>query len=154
VGLRLTVAKPYFSPLLRKAACAQHSSYCTEGRTSRKDEQIPHSATVSPPIALVTSLYDGSPLSTRELKPGCLTPNAAPNILLPGSPILGALCSTPSGCRLVARMAGSVGSSCVAPSPREELIKAFNVGWEGRLGKVGECSRPELLLCGGSPFAS
>jgi hypothetical protein len=104
-----------------------------------------HSATERPPIALCTSLSAWSAprtppsptaapfplplLIVRGPKPGCLTPNAAPNILLPGSPILGG----PSACGI----AGSSGGGDTA-----EFMRSLRVGCEGRLGSVGEGSRP------------
>lgn len=92
---------------------------------------IIHSATVSPPIALCMSLMVESsplplglvpglappvtwlPLMTRGPSAGCLTPNAAPNILFPGSPIFGG----PSACRIA-------GSSC----DTAEFMRSFRDG--------------------------
>lgn len=61
-----------------------------------------YSATTRPPIALCISLMWSTPFPGAGLelplpfiilgpRPGCLTPRAAPSILLPGSPILGPL---------------------------------------------------------------
>ena len=45
-------------------------------------------------------------------------------------------------------MAGSEGRLKAAPavvSPKDELMRALSVGWDGREGNVGEGSRP--LVC-------
>ena len=53
-----------------------------------------HSLATSPIIIRCTSPTPlGAPPTTRGGRPGCLTPSAAPSILLPGSPIRGAPCS-------------------------------------------------------------
>jgi len=114
---------------------------------------FPYSATERPPIALCTSLSAWSaprtppspiaiplplpPLIFRGPKPGCLTPNAAPSILLPGSPILGG----PSACRMA-------GSSAVGDTA--ELIRSLRVGCDGKVGSVGDGSRlPFVSECSG-----
>jgi hypothetical protein len=110
-----------------------------------------YSATTSPPIALCICsmpLADERvppPPTIRGPSPGCLTPSAAPSIRFPGSPILGA--NDTSGCcawcRLEVKIAGSDARifALVVDSPKDELMSAFKVGWEGRLGSVGEGSR-------------
>lgn len=101
-------------------------------------------------------------LKTLGPKLGCLTPSAAPNILFPGSPILGP--PIPSGCKLVATIAGSAGGvpSRETVSPNEEVMSELSVGWDGSDGSVGEGSRTlacrlvgidtELLSDDGCPF--
>jgi len=115
-----------------------------------KSDIGPYSATERPPIALCTSLNAWSvpltppspavtplPLMTRGPKPGCLTPRAAPNILFPGSPILGG----PSACTIA-------GSSVVGDTA--EFMSSLRVGCDGRLGSVGEGSRlPFACGCSG-----
>lgn len=105
-----------------------------------------HSATASPPMARCTSLSAWSaplpsPLAPtlRGPRPGCLTPNAAPSILLPGSPILGG----PSAC---IDELSSVGVDTA------DWMRSFNVGWEGRFGSVGDGSRPPFRCSGMAPL--
>lgn len=109
----------------------------------RPSPALPHSATTKPLITRCNSAIPfGAPLTTRGPRPGCLTPSAAPNILLPGSPIRGAPCS---GC--AARIAGSDARGSDESTPlNEEDINALSVGCEGMLGNVGEGSRS--LSCG------
>lgn len=95
-----------------------------------KNWGIVHSATASCWIPLeisFTSLL--LPCMFRGPKPGCLTPSAAPNILLPGSPILG---PPLSACKI----AGSSGVGDTA-----EFMSSLSVGCDGRLGRVGDGSR-------------
>jgi len=77
--------------------------------------------------------------------PGWRTPSAAPNILFPGSPILGGLptLSKPSiAGPPIARIAGSEGgASSGFGELNVEEMSAFSVGWEGKVGRVGEGSR-------------
>jgi hypothetical protein len=126
-----------------------------------------YSATTRPPIARCTSLsawstpagwgagvielglplplFPALPFKPLAPSPGCLTPKAAPNILLPGSPILGPFPSSAVwSCKLVVKMAGSLGTSAL--SPKVELISAFSVGWEGRLGRLGLGSLPAFVV--------
>ena len=108
-----------------------------------------HSVTERPPIALCTSLNACSapltppsptaiplPLIFRGPNPGCLTPSAAPNILFPGSPILGG----PSACTIA-------GSSAVGDTA--ELMSSLRVGCDGRLGSVGDGSLLSFAGCSG-----
>jgi hypothetical protein len=80
------------------------------------------------------------PFTTLGPRLGCLTPKAAPSILLPGSPILGPLMDSACCCKLVVKIAGSEGRLFVpaTASPSEELMRALRVGCEGREGNVGD----------------
>jgi len=111
-----------------------------------------YSATTRPPIARWTcSIPLGEilppPPTSRGPRPGCRTPSAAPSIRLPGSPILGGAdiswCRGCGCCRLVLEIDESEPrrSAPATASPSDELMSAFNVGCEGRLGRVGEGSR-------------
>lgn len=78
------------------------------------------------------------PFIDLEPKLGCLTPRAAPNILLPGSPILGAGLIVSE---LAERIAGSFKIDSSAKTDVEESNES-KVGWEGSDGRVGDGSRP------------
>ena len=128
--------------------------------SSWTDETDLYSATTRPPIALCISLIVWPPLPEPICcpppldillltSPGCLTPNAAPSILFPGSPILGPLTdSTGWGCcwcKLVDTIAGSFKAGPATVSPKDELMRALSVGWVERGGNVGEGSRPFMF---------
>jgi hypothetical protein len=117
-----------------------------------------HSATASPLkdlwIVSRSPCWEELLFNTRGPSEGCLTPNAAPSIRFPGAPtvLLPFLPPIPSPERDVARIAGSarICESGWAPlSPNEEVINELSVGCVGRLGSVGDGSRPSAKGCSG-----